>query len=120
MAWRSAASMWKYLARFLLNRKNITLDFDKRSNFPVHKIIRSNKTKWRKCGDIIESTSLHDFKFCSCEACAVDGGKEYLRRIGEREDWEELSEFADGLLEDLKFRSSLEHCKARKLPAAFL
>ena len=59
----------------------------------MEKKIWVNKIKCRKCGNIIESTSVHDFKFCSCEACAVDGGTEYLRRIGEREDWEELSEF---------------------------
>jgi hypothetical protein len=54
-----------------------------------------NKIKCLRCGDIIESTSVHDFKFCSCGACAVDGGMEYLRRVGEREDWEELSEFEE-------------------------
>ena len=58
-----------------------------------NKKIRTNKIKCRKCGDIIESTSVHDFRFCSCGACAVDGGLEYLRRVGEHEDWEELSEF---------------------------
>ena len=57
------------------------------------KKIRKNKIKCLRCGDIIESTSVHDFKFCSCRACAVDGGLEYLRRVGEHEDWEELSEF---------------------------
>jgi len=36
--------------------------------------------------------SVHDFKFCSCGLCAVDGGHEYLRRCGNPEDWEELSE----------------------------
>ena len=59
------------------------------------KLIRTNKIMCRKCGDIIESTSVHDFKFCFCGACAVDGGTEYLRRIGEREDWEELSQFEE-------------------------
>ena len=59
------------------------------------KIIKVNKIKCRKCGDNIESTLVHDFKFCLCGACAVDGGTEYLRRIGEREDWEELSEFGE-------------------------
>ena len=42
--------------------------------------IRTNKIKCKKCGDIIESTSVHDFKWCSCGAVAVDGGHEYLRR----------------------------------------
>ena len=47
----------------------------------------------KKCGDIIESTHRHDFKFCKCGAVAVNGGKDYLRRCGNREEWEELSEY---------------------------
>lgn len=43
-------------------------------------MIIKNAIKCRKCGDVIESTSTHDFKICSCGACAVDGGHEYLRR----------------------------------------
>ena len=54
------------------------------------KIIR-NAIRCKKCGDIIESQTVHDFKFCSCGACAVDGGHDYLRRCGNLEDWEELS-----------------------------
>lgn len=55
-------------------------------------MIISNKIKCRKCGDVIESKSVHDFKFCSCCAVAVDGGHEYLKRSGNLEDFEELSE----------------------------
>ena len=55
------------------------------------KIIR-NAIRCKKCGDVIESKTVHDFKFCSCGSCAVDGGHDYLRRCGKREDWEELSE----------------------------
>lgn len=55
------------------------------------KIMR-NVIKCKKCGDVIESCSVHDFKFCSCGSCAVDGGHEYLRRCGNQEDWEDLSE----------------------------
>ena len=51
-----------------------------------------NKIRCKKCGDIIESTYRHDFKFCKCGAVAVDGGRDYLRRYGNREDWEELRE----------------------------
>lgn len=43
-------------------------------------MIIKNAIKCRKCGDVIESTSTHDLKICSCGACAVDGGHEYLRR----------------------------------------
>ena len=42
-------------------------------------IIR-NAIKCRKCGEVIESVSPHDFKTCSCGTCAVDGGHYYLRR----------------------------------------
>ena len=55
------------------------------------RIIR-NAIRCKKCGDIIESKTVHDFKFCSCGACAVDGGHDYLRRCGNLGDWEELSE----------------------------
>lgn len=53
--------------------------------------IKTNKIKCNKCRDIIESTSVHDFKWCSCGAVAVDGGHEYLRRLGNEEDFEDLS-----------------------------
>ena len=55
--------------------------------------IRNNKIKCKKCGDIIESIDVHDFKWCSCGTVAVDGGREYLRRVGNKEDFEELSHF---------------------------
>ena len=40
-----------------------------------------NKIRCKKCGDIIESKSVHDFNFCKCESVAVDGGHDYLRRV---------------------------------------
>ena len=58
-------------------------------------IIKSNIIKCNQCGAVIESKSVHDFKFCKCGAVAADGGKEYLRRCGNREDWEELSEMTE-------------------------
>lgn len=53
--------------------------------------IISNKIKCIKCGDIIESKSTNDYKRCSCGTVAVDGGKDYLKRIGNEEAYEELS-----------------------------
>lgn len=50
-----------------------------------------NKIRCKKCGDIIESKSVHDFKFCKCKSVAVDGGCDYLRRLGRPEEWEDLS-----------------------------
>ena len=54
--------------------------------------IINNKIKCKKCGDIIESKSINDYKRCSCGAVAVDGGKDYLKRMGNEENYEELSE----------------------------
>lgn len=50
-----------------------------------------NKIRCKKCGDIIESKTVHDFLFCKCKSVAVDGGLDYIRRVGAKEDWEELS-----------------------------
>ena len=55
--------------------------------------ITVNKIRCKKCNEVIESTHRHDFKFCKCGSVAVDGGLNYLRRCGNREDWEELSEY---------------------------
>ena len=55
-------------------------------------IIR-NAIQCKKCGDIIESVSVHDFKTCSCGACSVDGGHYYLRRCAiSMDDFIDLSE----------------------------
>ena len=50
-----------------------------------------NAIKCKHCNNVLVSTHVHDFKFCSCGKVAVDGGKEYLRRLGELEDFEDLS-----------------------------
>ena len=50
-----------------------------------------NKVKCKKCGDIIQSKAVNDFKRCSCKSIAIDGGTEYLKRIGNFQDFEELS-----------------------------
>lgn len=57
----------------------------------MSKIVR-NVIKCKLCGDIIESKSVHDFVTCSCGAVSVDGGHDYLRRCGNRDDYEDLSE----------------------------
>ena len=70
----------------------------------IEKIIR-NRIKCLKCGAVIESHSVHDFVECPCGACAVDGGKLYLRRSGERTDWEEMS------VTEVVEESSFDDCK---------
>lgn len=55
-------------------------------------IILSNKLKCKCCGDIIESVSRHDFVSCTCGNAICDGGKDYLRRLGNPENYIDLSE----------------------------
>jgi hypothetical protein len=57
---------------------------------PREKIIR-NSVKCLKCGEEIESKSVHDFRSCKCGNISVDGGKEYLRRVGNYEECEDTS-----------------------------
>ena len=54
--------------------------------------IKLNRIKCKKCGDIITSEYTHDFKWCKCGACAIDGGKSYLKRCGDMDNYEDLSE----------------------------
>jgi len=53
-------------------------------------MIRINKIKCNECNDEIESKDRHDFVTCSCGNCSVDGGTEYLRRVGSN--WTDMSE----------------------------
>ena len=55
------------------------------------KIIK-NKIKCNHCGNILESKSRYDYKFCSCGKVSIEGGHFYLKRSGNLGDWEELSE----------------------------
>jgi len=55
-------------------------------------LILHNRIQCKKCNDIIESEHRHDFKWCKCGAVAVDGGKDYMRRVGNFEDWVDKSE----------------------------
>lgn len=57
-----------------------------------NKII-SNKAQCKKCKDIIESKDNNDLKRCTCGSIAVDGGLEYIKRIGNPDDVIELSEY---------------------------
>jgi len=45
------------------------------------------------CGDFIRSKNRHDFKYCSCESIAVDGGSWYPRRLGDEYDYIDVLEF---------------------------
>jgi len=58
-------------------------------------MILENKIQCNKCKDVLVSEYRHDFKFCSCGSCAVDGGKDYAKRLGC--DFTDLSVYSDDL-----------------------
>ncbi len=59
-------------------------------------IIR-NSAKCLKCGDEIESKSVHDFVSCKCGAIFTDGGREYVRQGGNLEDIKDTSIYEEAL-----------------------
>ena len=51
-----------------------------------------NQVRCLKCGDTPFSAHVHDFKYCKCGNIAVDGGQDYLRRVGNLDNsYEEMS-----------------------------
>lgn len=55
--------------------------------------LTKNALKCLECGDIIESKSVHDFRYCMCGAIFIDGGLEYSRRGGNLSKMEDMSEW---------------------------
>lgn len=45
----------------------------------MSKEILRNRAKCKLCGDVIESTHVHELVACSCGEIFVDGGHEYAR-----------------------------------------
>lgn len=45
--------------------------------------IVSNQVHCLKCDDRPFSAHRHDFRYCKCGSVAVDGGTEYLKRVGD-------------------------------------
>lgn len=43
-----------------------------------------NQIRCRKCDDVIFSRDVHNFVTCYCGAVSVDGGQDYLRRVGDQ------------------------------------
>ena len=77
----------------------------------MEKKILHNKVRCLNCTDIIESLHTHHFVVCSCwknevgnKGIAVDGGKEYLRRVGDLGGYVDLSEYEEskGLIGRIK------------------
>ena len=63
--------------------------------------IKHNRIRCKKCGDVIESKTRHDFVVCRCGACGVDGGHDYAKRVWDGkanspyEVYEDLTEYVE-------------------------
>ncbi len=55
------------------------------------KKILYNRARCRGCGAVIESKHRHDFVTCACGAISIDGGTDYLKRVGDPKDFLDLS-----------------------------
>lgn len=53
--------------------------------------IVSNQIRCKSCGDTPYSGYRHDFRSCKCGLVSVDGGQDYLRRVGDTSNMEEMS-----------------------------
>jgi hypothetical protein len=67
-------------------------------------MILSNQVRCGNCLHEPFSAHRHDFQYCTCGMVAVDGGMEYLRRVGDHDTYEDISILVDdedykGLLE---------------------
>lgn len=65
-------------------------------------IIR-NRVRCKSCQSVIESKHRHDFVWCACKSIAVDGGRDYLKRVGNLDNFEELSETDEDDDQDMLF-----------------
>jgi hypothetical protein len=54
-------------------------------------VIKRNSAQCLQCGEHIESKHVHDFRYCKCKSVAVDGGFDYIRRVGKSENYFDTS-----------------------------
>lgn len=53
-------------------------------------VIKRNAFKCKKCGEVVESKTVHDLQTCKC-GNFTNGGHEYVRRGGNIDDMEDIS-----------------------------
>lgn len=61
--------------------------------------VTRNRARCKKCGDIVESKTRHSYVECRCKSIAVDGGFDYLRRVGDLDSIEEMSEVREAWIQ---------------------
>jgi len=63
-------------------------------------MILQNAAKCRKCGDEVWSAHRHDYRECKCGSIAVDGGLDYIRRVGDFDAFDDRSVDVPGAMVD--------------------
>jgi hypothetical protein len=53
-----------------------------------------------KCKDIIWSRAGHDFRWCTCESVAIDGGRHYTKIIGDPGSYMLIDDYEVGITAD--------------------
>ena len=81
----------------------------------TRKIIE-NKAQCKKCQDIIESKSTNDLKRCSCGSIAVDGGLDYIKRLGNLDNIIELTKYEG---DEIMTGEKIEYCTCEKLERVY-
>ena len=81
----------------------------------TRKIIE-NKAQCKKCQDIIQSKSTIELKRCSCGSIAVDGGLDYIKRLGNLDDIIELTKYEG---DEIMAEEKVEYCTCEKLKRVY-
>jgi len=76
----------------------------------TNQVIISNQVICNNCGDAPFSSHVHDFKWCGCGAIAVDGGRDYLKRLGNLTGYKDISISIDQALMD-KLSAAADWCE---------
>ncbi len=66
----------------------------------------ANKALCLHCDEVVESKHRHDYVMCSCRSIGVDGGTDYIRRIGDPSDYVDMCVYAnthEGYRENLRW-----------------
>ncbi len=91
----------------------------KTQNFHYFKRITKNAVRCKICDTVIESLSRHHFVWCVCSAVAVDGGKDYLKRVfNSQNEYEELSTEENFTVEEAK--EAIEGYRSKLLEMPYL
>tara|TARA_R110000803_G_scaffold13142_3_gene37125 strand:- start:993 stop:1400 length:408 start_codon:yes stop_codon:yes gene_type:complete len=83
-------------SKSMKRRENVQMEMFAENNKTPHnealsQTVLQNQVRCLICKDEPCSSRKWDFQRCECGAVAVDGGMEYLKRIGKPEDYRDMS-----------------------------